>query len=105
AAGRLGPQILRARVTRCGEWVAALGERAARAQSVARLRRREQLRTATARLAAGVRANADAHRSRIGRECERVSALCERARRAVDSSLRQRAASVERCGQLLNALS
>jgi exodeoxyribonuclease VII large subunit len=105
AAGRLGPQILRARVTRCGELVAALHERAARAQNVARLRRRERLLTATARLAAGLRANADAHRSRIGRECERLAALCERARRAVDSSLAQRAASVERCGQLLNALS
>src|SRR5881227_1659244 len=69
AAGRLGPQILRARVTRCGELVAALHERAARAQNVARLRRRERLLTATARLAAGLRANADAHRSRIGREC------------------------------------
>src|SRR5215467_10483324 len=34
AAGRLGPQILRARVTRCGELVAALHERAARAQNV-----------------------------------------------------------------------
>jgi len=105
AAGRLGPQILRARVARCGELVAALHERAARAQSVARLRRRERLLTATARLAAGLRANADAHHSRIGRECERLAALCERARRAVDSSLRHRAASVERCGQLLNALS
>jgi len=105
AAGRLGPQILRARVTRCGELVAALHERAARAQNVARLRRRERLLTATARLAAGLRANADAHRSRIGRECERLAVLCERARRAVDSSLAQRAASVERCGQLLNALS
>jgi exodeoxyribonuclease VII large subunit len=105
AAGRLGPQILRGRVARCGELVSALGERAARAQSVARLRRRERLLTATARLAAGLRANADAHRSRIGRECERVATLCERARRAVDSSLRQRADSVNRCGQLLNALS
>src|SRR6266550_2559517 len=83
-AGRLGPQILRARVNRCGELVAALHERAARAQSVARLRRRERLLTATARLAAGLRANADAHRSLIGRQCERLTALGERARRAVD---------------------
>src|SRR2546429_183045 len=104
-AGRLGPQILRARVNRCGELVAALGERAKRAENVARLRRRERLATANVRLAAGLRANADAHRSRIGRQCERVAALSERARRAVDSLLRQRATSVERCGQLLNALS
>ena len=104
-AGRLGPQILRARVNRCGELVTALGERAKRAENVARLRRRERLATANVRLAAGLRANADAHRSRIGRQCERVAALSERARRAVDSLLRQRATSVERCGQLLNALS
>jgi exodeoxyribonuclease VII large subunit len=105
AAGRLGPQILRARVVRGCELVSALAERAKRAESVARLRRRERLATATARLAAGLRANADAHRSRIGRECERVAMLCERARRAMDSSLQQRTASVDRCGQLLNALS
>jgi exodeoxyribonuclease VII large subunit len=104
-AGRLGPQILRARVRRCCELVAALGERAKRAENVARLRRRERLATANVRLAAGLRANADAHRSRIGRQCERVAALSERARRAVDALLRQRATSVERCGQLLNALS
>jgi exodeoxyribonuclease VII large subunit len=104
-AGRLGPQILRARVRRCCELVAALGERATRAENVARMRRRERLATANVRLAAGLRANADAHRNRIGRQCERVAALSERARRAVDSLLRQRATSVERCGQLLNALS
>src|SRR5499427_8825198 len=104
-AGRLGPQILRARVSRCCELVVALGERARRAENVARLRRRERLATANARLAAGLRANADAHRSRIGRQCERVAALSERARRAMNSLLRQRETSLERCGQLLNALS
>jgi exodeoxyribonuclease VII large subunit len=104
-AGRLGPQILRARVSRCCELVTALGERAKRAENVARLRRRERLATANVRLAAGLRANRDAHRNRIRRDCERVAALSERARRAVNSLLRQRATSLERCGQLLNALS
>jgi exodeoxyribonuclease VII large subunit len=104
-AGRLGPQILRARVMRGCELVAALTERAKRAEGIARQRRRERLATATARLSAGLRANADAHRSRIGRQCERIAELSERARRAVHSSLSQRAAFVERCGQLLNALS
>src|SRR5216683_644981 len=56
-AGRLGPQILRARVNRCCELVAALGERAKRAENVARLRRRERLATANVRLAASLRAN------------------------------------------------
>src|SRR6266536_3373942 len=68
AAGRLGPQILRARVMRGCELVTALTERAKRAEGIARQRRREQLATATARLSASLRANADAHRSRIGRQ-------------------------------------
>ena len=78
---------------------------ARRADAVARLRRRERLGTATARLAAGLRANADAHRNRIGHARERVTALIERADRAVLMLLHQRATAVERCGQLLAALS
>jgi exodeoxyribonuclease VII large subunit len=104
-AGRLAPQVLRGRVSRCAELVVALGERGKRAEAVARLRRRERLANATTRLTAGLRANADAHRGRIGMQCERVASLCARARRALESSLMQRTASVERCGQLLNALS
>src|SRR6266852_2840510 len=63
-------------------------------------RQRERLATATVRLAASLRANADAHRSRIGRQHERVAALAERAQRAAKLLLRHRATSVERCGQL-----
>src|SRR5512133_3461581 len=73
AAGRLGPQILHARVVRGCELVTALTERARRAESIARQRRRARLATATARLTVGLRANADAHRSRIGRQCERIA--------------------------------
>jgi exodeoxyribonuclease VII large subunit len=104
-AGRLGPQLLRARMTRCCELVAALVERGKRAETVARQRRRERLTTATVRLAASLRSNADAHRSRIAQQRERVAALAERSDRAARLLLRQRATSVERCGQLLNALS
>jgi exodeoxyribonuclease VII large subunit len=104
-AGRLGPQLLRARVTRCCELVAALVERAGRAEGVARQRRRERLATASARLAASLRANADAHRNRIARQHERVDALAQRGERAARLLLRHRLAAVERCGQLLNALS
>ena len=71
----------------------------------ARTRRRERLAVATLRLAAGLRANVDAHRSRIGRQRERVAVLFERAQRATPLIVRQRAASLERCGQLLAALS
>jgi exodeoxyribonuclease VII large subunit len=104
-AGRLGPQLLRARVARCCELVAALVERAGRAEGVARQRRRERLATASARLAASLRANADAHRNRIARQHERVAALAQRSERAAGLLLRHRLAAVERCGQLLNALS
>ncbi len=104
-AVRLGPQILSARMTRCCELVTALVERAQRAENVARLRRGERLASASARLAASLRANADAHRNRLGRQCERVAALAERRDRAARLLLQNRAAAVERCGQLLNALS
>ncbi len=103
--GRLGPQLLRARLKACDERVAALAERGNRAEHVARVTRRERLATATVRLAAGLRANAAAHRSRITHQCDRVAALAERAQRAAIQLLWQHAATVERCGQLLNALS
>src|SRR6266508_2674493 len=48
-------------------------------------RRQERLASVTARLAAGVRANAEAHRSRIARQRERILALAGRARRAARS--------------------
>jgi exodeoxyribonuclease VII large subunit len=104
-AVRLGPQILSARMARCCELVAALMQRAERAESVARLRRRERLATATVRLSAGLRANADVHRNRIDRQRERVAALAERSERAARLLLRHRMTSLERCGQLLTALS
>ena len=84
---------------------AALMQRAERAESVARLRRRERLATATVRLSAGLRANADVHRNRIDRQRERVAALAERSERAARLLLRHRVTSLERCGQLLTALS
>ena len=104
-AVRLGPQILTARMSRCCELVTALVERAQRAEGVAQLRRRERLATATVRLAAGLRANADVHRNRIDRQRERVAALAERSERAARLLLRHRVTSLERCGQLLTALS
>jgi exodeoxyribonuclease VII large subunit len=104
-AGRLGPQILRTRFKACEERVVALAKRASRAEQVARAARRERLATATLRLTAGLRANAAAHRSRIAHQHERVAGLAERAQRAAIQLLWQHAAKVERCGQLLTALS
>jgi exodeoxyribonuclease VII large subunit len=105
AAGRFGPQVLRTRMRRSAELTAALAERARRADTVARLRRRERLAVATLRLAAGLKANAQAHGARIGGARERTAALAQRARRAMATLLRRQAAVVERDGQLLAALS
>ena len=104
-AGRFGPYIVRSRIVRCCELIAALAQRARRAEEVARERRRARLANTSGRLAAGLRANADGHRARIGRAGERVAALVERSQRATRALLRQRAQSLARCGELLNALS
>jgi exodeoxyribonuclease VII large subunit len=82
-----------------------LAQRARRAENVARVRRREWLVNTTVRLAAGLRANAESHRTRIARARERVVALAERSERATRLLLRDRAALLERCAELLNALS
>jgi exodeoxyribonuclease VII large subunit len=52
-----------------------------------------------------VRANVESHRGRIVRARERVLGLAERGERAIQQLLAQRAAALEHCGQLLNALS
>jgi exodeoxyribonuclease VII large subunit len=85
--------------------VAALAERARRAEAVVRRQRRERLGVATLRLQAGVRANADAHRTRIARARERMLTLSARAERAMRALLHDQVRAVERCGQLLGALS
>ncbi|HLH96915.1 MAG TPA: exodeoxyribonuclease VII large subunit [Xanthobacteraceae bacterium] len=104
-AGRLSPQILRRRLERCAELVVALMERSCRANAVALVRREERLNVATLRLAAGLKANAQAHASRIMRARERCAALGERGRRAIRTMLRQQAVALARDGQLLAALS
>jgi exodeoxyribonuclease VII large subunit len=104
-ASRLGPQLLRARTNRCRELIAALADRSRRAEAVARRQRCERLSVVTLRLQAGVRANAEAYRGRIMRDRDRTLALFERARRAMATTVRQHGAAVERCGELLAALS
>jgi exodeoxyribonuclease VII large subunit len=105
SATRFGPFLLSVRVTRSGELVAALGERAQRSVAHARVRRRERLATATLRLTAGLRANAEAHRARIASARERTTGLAARAGRAINAILDRRAGSLERLGDLLTALS
>jgi exodeoxyribonuclease VII large subunit len=105
SASRFGPLLLRSRVARCGELVAALGERARRAEAVAGARRRERLANATLRLSTALRANAEAQRTRIARAHERTQALWARGERAINALLDRRATAVEHCGGLLAALS
>ena len=104
-AARLAPQALRNRLSHCCERLTVLIDRIKRAERVEQARRRERLATARLRLAVGVRANAEAHRDRIRRQRERVSALADRALRAARLTLQRRETSIERCGQLLSALS
>jgi exodeoxyribonuclease VII large subunit len=104
-AGRFGPQVLRARMTRGADRLAALAERARRADAVARQHQRERLAVAALRLAAGLRANAQAQHARIDRAREHAMTLAQRARRAMLTLLRQQAVAVARNGQLLTALS
>jgi exodeoxyribonuclease VII large subunit len=104
-AGRFGAYLVGGRIARCCEVIASLAQRARRAEQVVHERRRGRLANATVRLAAGLRANAESHRARIVRAGERVTALSERCERALSALLRDRAASLARCGELLNALS
>jgi exodeoxyribonuclease VII large subunit len=104
-AGRLAPRVLQDRIARCADALRGLGERARRAETVSRQLRRERLAVAKLRLAAGLRANAQAQQARIERARERTLALAERAQRAIVMLLRQHDATVERTGQLLTALS
>jgi exodeoxyribonuclease VII large subunit len=105
AAGRLSPQLLRARLARGADRVSVTAERLRRAETIAARHRRERLSVATSRLAAGLRANAQAQRARIERAHERTLALSQRAERAMLNRLRRCDDALERWGQLLTALS
>jgi exodeoxyribonuclease VII large subunit len=104
-AGRLTPQLLRGRIARSTDRILALAERVRRAKMIAQRQRRERLSVAASRLAAGLRANAQAQRARIERARERTLALSQRAERAILALLHRRDDAVERCGALLTALS
>jgi exodeoxyribonuclease VII large subunit len=82
-SGRMTPQLLRGQVER----------------------RRARFAAAAGLLAASLRHNAEAQRTRIAHNCERVAALVGRVQRAVVTLLDRRMDRVERAGQLLAALS
>jgi exodeoxyribonuclease VII large subunit len=68
-------------------------------------RQRARFAAAAGLLAASLRHNAEAQRTRVARARERVEALMQRAGRAVIGSIDRRVDRVERAGQLLAALS
>jgi exodeoxyribonuclease VII large subunit len=68
-------------------------------------RRRDRYASVALRLRAGVAANIGIHRTRLGRERERVTVFAERAKRAVHNLIAARRARSERGAQLLEAFS
>jgi exodeoxyribonuclease VII large subunit len=104
-AGRLTSQVLRTRLVREGERLVMLSDRTRRCMQVQGQWRRERFAAAASRLAASLRANAEAHRTGIARGRERVLALIERAERAALTLIDRRVARLDRVGQLLAALS
>lgn len=105
AAAVLTPRALRMQIERAKENVRGLHGRAAQCIQVQRARRRERFTALTTRLAASLRANADAHRHRIARDLERTHRLSDRTTRAVLVLIQAREARLERATQLLRALS
>jgi exodeoxyribonuclease VII large subunit len=104
-AGRLTLQTLRQRIARESERINAMIARAQHCVDVLRERRGERFVAVAARLSAALRANVEAHRTRIARGYERSDALFERARRAAGNLIQRRGARLEHVAQLLGALS
>ncbi len=104
-AARLNPATLRAQTGRCREKVNALGDRTRRATIVLGQRRRERFDALATRLSVALRANVEAQRTRIARGRERTEGLGQRAERALRTLIDQRAAQLDRAGQLLDAFS
>jgi exodeoxyribonuclease VII large subunit len=104
-ASRLTPHTLRIPILRNRERVQGLVGRAGQCMRVHGERRRDRFAAVAARLAAGLRANAEAQGVRIARSRERIDALSARAARAAVTLIDRRQARLERAGQLLAALS
>jgi exodeoxyribonuclease VII large subunit len=104
-AGRLTAQSVAGRIARDRERVASFATRARHCMRVHSERRRERFAAGAVRLAAGLRANAQAQRLQIVRARERVDVLLARAAVAIDTLLDRRDARLERAAQLLTALS
>lgn len=104
-AGRLSAQSLTARIVREHDRVTSLIQRVGRGTRVEGERRRDRFASASARLQAALRANAQAQRAGLGRSRERLGAMAARAAVAVDTLLDRRADRLERAAKLLTAFS
>ncbi len=104
-AGRLTPQAVAGRIFRERDRLAWFATRAANGIRMQGERRRDRFDAASGRLAAALRANAEAQRGRIARHRERLDALAARAAVAMDTLLDRRDAQLEHAAQLLTAFS
>jgi len=104
-AAKLTLPVLHAQVAHARHRLDVGGERMGRSVQTLLRYRRERFTSFEARLAVSLRANAQAHRSRIQSDGERMARLAERARRAVLVGIQRQGARVDHAGQLLGALS
>jgi exodeoxyribonuclease VII large subunit len=105
AAAQLQPATLKTRVLNERSRLRIASERSANAVEVLQSRRRDRFHAVGLRLAAGVRANAQAHAVTLGHDRTRVAALLARAHHAIDVTLDRRFAKLDSAGQLLAAFS
>jgi exodeoxyribonuclease VII large subunit len=105
AAAQLQPATLQTQLAGEVSRLRIARERGGNAFAVLSGRRRDRFNAVTLRLAAGVRANAQAHAVAVQHSRARMSALMERAHRAIDVALDRRFTQLDSVGQLLAALS
>lgn len=105
AAAHLTVRTLKTQIDRAKERTASLGDRASKCVTVQAHRRRDRFNALETRLAASVKANAQAHRHTIARDLERARSLTERAQRAARVLIQARATRLERIAQVLDVLS
>lgn len=104
-ASKLTLPVLKAQVVHARHRLDIGGGRLTHSMRITVTKRRDRFTAFEARLAASLRANAQAHKSRITADCERMTRLAERARRAVLVVIQRQNARVGHAGQLLGALS
>lgn len=105
AAAQLTVKTLRMQIERAKERGDSLYNRATKCVTMQVNRRRDRFGAAETRLAASLKANAQAHRHAIARDLERANRLAERAQRAARVLVQSRATRLQSVAQVLDALS